>query len=174
MDPRPAPSVGRVPIFQQPFAGDFPLANFFDHDLPFEFVDTNGFILTSWGAKTKGTDGHDGYDWLMPEGTPLLAVADGVVSVAGSFPVGPNCPIKDAGQALRVTIQHTGTEFQSMYTHMSRIDVKQGDRVRAGEQIGLSGNTGCSFSPHLHFWALRRDPRTQRYVRDLPPENWSS
>src|SRR5690348_7607887 len=81
--PQPSPTNAVLPIFQKPFGGDYPLVNFFDHNLPFEFNTTpgiaNDFQLTWWGERTFGIDGHSGYDWLMPEGTPLLAAADGTV-----------------------------------------------------------------------------------------------
>ena len=72
-----------LPIFGRPFAGAFPIGNFFDHDKPID-GDANGYVLTSCSARDAGqVDGHPGYDWRMPEGTPLLAVADAVVLTAG-------------------------------------------------------------------------------------------
>ena len=64
-----------MPFFSKPFAGDFPIGNLFDHDKPLVFNDSNGYLLTLCGnrdnARDSGqTDGHDGYDWRMTEGTP--------------------------------------------------------------------------------------------------------
>src|SRR5260221_14782232 len=93
--PRPQPGPGNtvVPLLRAPFEGDFEVGNLFDHDLPFEFEDDNGTMLTFWGERIyPGIDGHNGIDWRMPEGTPLLAATDGKVVRAGPRPPF-NCPI---------------------------------------------------------------------------------
>jgi murein DD-endopeptidase MepM/ murein hydrolase activator NlpD len=75
-----------MPVFCKPFSGDYGTVNFFDHDLPFEFNDHNGYQLAWFGWKfSAGIDGHNGYDWAMPEGTPLLAVAPGTVVFADAI-----------------------------------------------------------------------------------------
>ena len=82
----PSAASARVaqPLFSRPFSGDFPTGNLFDHDTPFVFADANGYQITMCGAReTNQVDGHDGYDWRMPEGTPVFAVADGLVMFAG-------------------------------------------------------------------------------------------
>ena len=91
------------------------------------------------------------YKW---ERTPLRAVADGVVSFAGTGQPF-SCPTLEgrtvSGQV--VEIEHmappsitsiTGERLRSLYHHLSRIDVRTGERVQAGQQVTLSGNTGCS------------------------------
>ena len=103
-------------------------------------------------------DGHPGYDWRIAEGTRLLAVADGFVLTAGLEP--PHfCPeLSRTVQALRVQLVHaapTGVLYVSVYGHLSRIDVQEGASVSEGTLIGLSGNTGCSGTPHLHFGVAR-------------------
>jgi murein DD-endopeptidase len=55
-----------------------------------------------------------------------------------------------------IRIRHTGT-MRSSYAHLSRIDVNPGQAVRAGQRIGVSGNSGRSTGPHLHF-SLSRQP----------------
>lgn len=135
------------------------IVNVFDHDKPHEFTDNNGYLLSYWGEKTTGIDGHNGYDWLVNEGTPVRAVADGTVLSAGPETPGP-CPVlgNQIVSGLWVEIGHATTPNElilSQYGHFSRIDVKVGDRVKAGQQIGLSGTTGCSTGPHLHFSAWR-------------------
>ena len=72
-----------APFLRKPFAGDYPITNVFDHDLPIVWADANGHSLTFFGERTVGLDGHQGYDFAMPEGTPLLAAAAGVVTRAG-------------------------------------------------------------------------------------------
>jgi hypothetical protein len=79
----------------------------------------------------------------MPVGTPLKAVMDGVVSKAQSGS-------GERSYGLYVEIQHSGGK-STLYAHMSKIMVNVGDNVTKGQIIGLSGNTGFSTGPHLHF-----------------------
>ncbi len=116
-------------------------------------------------------NGHNGYDWRMPEGTPLLAVADGLVMHAGlEEPF--NCPpLGRTVQAIYVQLRHRGAdglEYISIYGHLSRVGVAEGDLVTSGTTVGWSGNTGCSGTPHLHFGTFKgRDGnfRADRSVR---------
>ena len=172
--PRPGAGNTVLPLFSRPFKDDFRIGQFFDHDLPFQWTDTNGYQMTPWGKRVwVGIDGHDGYDYDMPEGTPLLAVADGkVVSAAPEAP--RSCPFFDhLVSGLVVNIEYPAGEgrpvTRSRYAHLSRIDVKAGQTVRRGEQIGLSGNTGCSSAPHVHFGTYRLVG--QRYVK-IDPYGW--
>jgi murein DD-endopeptidase MepM/ murein hydrolase activator NlpD len=175
--PRPGPQTEVLPLFQKPFAGEFPLANFFDHDLPFQYQAHNGYQLTWWGERTGGVDGHEAYDWLMPEGTPVLAAADGVVRSAGeSAPL--YCALVDREvRELAVLVTHPfpGREGEvaivTGYAHLSRVDVEAGRAVRQGQQVGLSGTTGCSTGPHLHFNVRRFEPGTGR-VALIDPYGW--
>ena len=174
-----ASSASRVnPIFSKPFRGDFPTGNLFDHDKPTPFGDGNSYALSTCGvqvADTPNVNGHDGYDWRMPEGTPLFAVAAGEVLVAGqSSPL--FCPaFGRTVQALVVALRHidaNGDVFVSLYGHLSRVDVAVGQTVGDGAAIGLSGNTGCSGTPHLHFGAMRPVPSGLYVVID--PYGWHS
>lgn len=90
------------------------------------------------------TGGHNGLDWGIPEGTPIRATADGLVTVAG---------MDSTGYGLHVRIQHT--EWLSIYGHLSRLAVSRDAKVKAGDIIGYSGNTGNSTGPHLHFEVRR-------------------
>ena len=148
-------------FFDKPFDGDFPVSNLFDHDLPLQFVDVNGYavdhegVQRNIGAPGAGIDGHEGHDWVMPTGTGLKAVADGKVITAGdsmfpcpAFPGSPIVTQKD------VQIQHqasNGDYYVSRYAHLDTIAVSVGDIVKTGQNLGTSGNTGCSTAPHLHF-----------------------
>lgn len=167
-----------MPFFNKPFAGEFPIGNLFDHDKPGVFSDSNGYLLTMCGerdsAKDTGqTDGHDGYDWRMAEGTPILAVADGLVMFGGQE-VSNFCPPLDRNvQALYVQLLHhapDGTEFVTIYGHLSRVDAVAGAVVTAGTVIGLSGNTGCSGTPHLHFGTFRG--RSNGSYAVIDPYGW--
>ena len=93
-----------------------------------------------WGATGSWARYHTGQDFRCPSGTPLYAVQDGTVvsDNAGGW----------AG--IHVSIKY-GSGASSMYCHMSSKAVKVGDKVKAGQVIGKSGNTGRSFGPHCHF-----------------------
>jgi hypothetical protein len=160
--PQPGPGNTVVPLFQQPFAGEADVSNFFDHDLAFEFTDTNGYQLTWWGQRVSpGVDGHDGIDFRLDVGTPLLAAADGTVTFDGEEAPFYCTSLGQTVAGLWVDLQHTvqvngsRTTIVSEYGHLSRIDAQVGQRVARGQQIGLSGNTGCSTAPHVHFATLR-------------------
>jgi murein DD-endopeptidase MepM/ murein hydrolase activator NlpD len=158
-NPTAASARQALPFFLRPFAGHFPIGNHFDHDRPGVFADTNGYVLTMCGERDQTqTDGHDGYDWRMAEGTPIRAVAEGLVMFAGTQ-APANCPpLGRSVQAIYVQLRHLapdGTEFISIYGHLSRVSVAQGDVIAAGTVVGSSGNTGCSGTPHLHFGVFR-------------------
>ena len=84
---------------------------------------------------------HNGTDWSAPVGTEIHATADGVVVKAGK-----NHP--SMGNYIEI---RNGKHYSTRFLHMSELDVKVGDRVSRGEVIGLSGNTGLSTGPHLHY-----------------------
>lgn len=83
---------------------------------------------------------HSGLDYCGGESTPVLAAADGVVVFTGLLTVRGNATIIDHGRGV-----YTG------YYHQSQILVNVGDRVQAGEKIGMVGATGRVTGPHLHF-----------------------
>ncbi len=87
---------------------------------------------------------HNGVDIAAPSGTPIVAPADGVVVLAG--------PPQFSLEGNLVIIDH-GMGVNSAYLHLSRVDVRPGDRVRRGQCIGAVGTTGRSTGPHLH-WGL--------------------
>src|SRR5699024_5490931 len=84
---------------------------------------------------------HNGTDFAAPIGTPVLATADGVVSRVRNQPYAGIC----------VEIEHAGGSFKTRYLHLSKAQVNRGQRVKSGQQIALSGNTGRSTGPHLHY-----------------------
>ena len=107
---------------------------------PMEFSRvTSGFamrmhpILNSWKQ-------HKGVDFGAPMGTPIRAVGDGVVDFAGW----------QNGYGNVVEIRHSA-QRSTLYAHMSRIDVKRGEKVEQGEHIGAVGMTGWATGPHVHF-----------------------
>ena len=82
---------------------------------------------------------HAGIDFGAPIGSQVRSVADGKVEIAG--------PVSGFGNHVRV--QHKG--FETSYSHLSEIMVTVGATVTQGQVVGLSGNTGLSTGPHLHF-----------------------
>ena len=107
---------------------------------PLEFSRvTSGFkmrlhpIFNQWRA-------HTGVDYAAAVGTSVRSVGDGVVSFAG----------KQGGYGNVVQVQHSGNQ-STLYAHLSKILVRQGQRVSQAEKIALSGATGWATGPHLHF-----------------------
>ena len=93
---------------------------------------------------TKRRSPHNGTDFAVPVGTTILAAGDGVVvksqyhSLAGNY----------------IVIKH-GREYMTRYLHLSKRQVKVGDKVKMGQRIAKSGNTGRSTGPHLHFELIK-------------------
>lgn len=88
----------------------------------------------------RGHEFHNGIDFIVDRGTPVMATAPGRVEAAGYD--GPN--------GNRVSIDH-GFGYRSVYAHLSGTSVKAGEQVQRGQVIGLSGSTGRSSGPHLHY-----------------------
>jgi hypothetical protein len=101
--------------------------------------------------------GQHAVDWTMPEETPVLAARGGVVveAVASFSKSGLTDDMRDKGN--RVIIRHDDGTF-ALYWHLAHngVEVKVGQKVKEGERIALSGNTGFSATPHLHFMAYKQ------------------
>jgi murein DD-endopeptidase MepM/ murein hydrolase activator NlpD len=89
---------------------------------------------------TKRREFHEGIDIANYVGTPIYAPADGVVVSCGWR----------RGYGRRIKIRH-GFGYETVYGHLSRIMVRKGQSVRRGDLIGLSGDSGRSTGPHLHY-----------------------
>lgn len=83
---------------------------------------------------------HCGVDFAMPLGTPVLAVSDGEVVVSKN----------GNGAGNYVAIRH-GRQYMTRYMHLNKLLVKPGQKVKRGDRIALSGNSGRSTGPHLHY-----------------------
>jgi len=93
----------------------------------------------------KKQDFHKGIDFSAEVGTPVQSTASGTVkSITNS----------QGGYGLHLEIQH-GDGFITKYAHLSEIKVKEGEMVTLGQVIGLSGNTGWSTAPHLHYEVIK-------------------
>ena len=117
-----------------------------------------GRVRRGFTARGRNPNYHEGLDIPVPDGTAVRAGAAGKVLFAGEEP-------RQFGKL--VVIDHGGG-LQSAYAFLSRITVKEGDAVRQGERVGLSGHTGLARGPELHF-EIRRNNRPIDPVGQLPP-----
>lgn len=98
---------------------------------------------------TRERKGHTGVDYGAPRGTPVYTVGPGTVEFAGT----------QSGYGKIVIVRHRDHAIETRYAHLSRIDVKEGDTVAAGDAVGAVGSTGVATGPHLHFeWRINGDP----------------
>ena len=108
----------------------------------------NGFISSYFGERADPFDGletfHKGVDFAGSPGSPVVAVAAGVVTWAG----------ERTGYGKLIEINH-GDGFTTRYAHNERTLVTVGQTVKRGERIALMGSTGRSTGPHVHFEVLR-------------------
>ena len=122
---------------------------------------SSGFIRPVQGGRISSVFGsqrilngtpknpHNGTDIAVPRGTPVYAMTDGIVRlVADNFYYSGNFVMLDHGQGL-----------SSVYLHMNKLDVEDGQRVKKGEKIGEVGTTGRSTGPHLHWGVQWFDKR---------------
>jgi murein DD-endopeptidase MepM/ murein hydrolase activator NlpD len=128
--------------------------------LPSGMPVTQGYIASGFGDRSDPFDGHQaihmGVDFAAPEGTPVHAVADGVVTYAG----------ERSGYGNVVEIDH-GNGYVTRYAHNSAFVAQVGMRVHAGQTIAKVGSTGRSTGPHCHFevWLNGRAVNPMAYVK---------
>jgi murein DD-endopeptidase MepM/ murein hydrolase activator NlpD len=116
-------------------------------------VPVGSFVLTSpFGHRvspfTNASDFHSGIDLAAREGTPVLAAGGGRVVYASRFPLRRNVRWWRYGNV--VVMSHDGG-YITIYAHLQDIQVRRGQQLTRGEQLGTVGNTGWSTSPHLHY-----------------------
>lgn len=108
---------------------------------------SDGPVVSGYGVRyhpiLKVRMMHSGIDIVVPVGTPVFATGDGVVTEAG----------RNVGYGNYIEIKHGDTGYSTLYAHLSKIPshIKRGRAVVRGEEIALSGNTGRSSGPHLHY-----------------------
>ena len=108
---------------------------------------------------------HAGIDFGADTGTPIMATGDGHIEKIIK---------KRTGYGKHIIINH-GYGYKTLYAHMSTIDVRTGQKVKKGEQIGKVGNTGTSTAPHLHYEVIYKGKKINpiHYVIDgLSPEEY--
>ena len=108
---------------------------------------SGGKLTSGFGRRSRPTAGastyHKGVDWAVPTGTTVVASCGGTVVKAGW----------GSGYGYVIYIQHEDGS-QTRYGHLSRVLVSSGQKVVQGQKIALSGNTGVTTGPHLHFEIL--------------------
>lgn len=116
---------------------------------------------------TKARKKHFGMDFTAPRGTPIYASGDGKVIRADQG---------SAGYGKHVRIDH-GFGYISLYAHMSKYNVRKGQKVKRGDLIGFVGNTGRSKAPHLHYEVHKNGVKINPinfYYGNLSPEEFEA
>jgi murein DD-endopeptidase MepM/ murein hydrolase activator NlpD len=119
---------------------------------------TSRFSRARFHPILRETRPHLGVDYGAPAGTPVVAAAGGVVRLAGSR----------AGYGKTVRLRHANG-FETLYGHLSRIEVAPGQRVSQGQRIGAVGRTGLATGPHLDYRMLRNGAFVDPLKVQLPP-----
>ncbi len=110
---------------------------------------TDRIAVSGFGMRTHPVHGdvrmHQGVDLDAPEGSPIAAISDGIVTFAG-----------ERGSYGNLVIVDHGGGFETRYAHQQFLSVQTGDLVTAGDILGAVGSTGTSTGPHLHL-EVRKD-----------------
>lgn len=179
-----------LPVFDAPFDAETVGGNGFDFArgetldvAEFGQPSSNASIVDWRGQDRTGggwADEHNGIDYNLPIGTPLYAVADGVVLASHARKVS-QCGRRCSPSQEEILVQHRFSDsdpaaptyaetFVTYYAHLDVRLVQTGDTVVRGQVIGYSGNTGCSSGPHLHFGVKRlSNTASEWYDADFTP-----
>ena len=103
-----------------------------------------GVTTSKFGDKADRLSAHMGHDWAVNTGTKVMAAADGIVEKA----------YYSDSYGYNVLIMH-GNGLETRYAHLSSLSVTSGQKVKKKQIIGLSGTTGNSTGPHLHFEVIK-------------------
>lgn len=121
-----------------------------------------GTILSPFYRKLKS---HQGVDYSIGEGSSVFATADGVIKEVSD---------KNSTMGKTIVIDH-GNGYQTSYSHLLETLVKRGQQVRRGDVIALSGNSGLSLAPHLHYEVRYNDMRVNPihfFFMELTPDEY--
>ncbi|MDR2936976.1 MAG: M23 family metallopeptidase [Rikenellaceae bacterium] len=125
-------------------------------------------LATSYGMRIhpfyKTLAMHQGVDYVVPQETRVFATADGTVARVQTA----------AATGLSITLSH-GNGYETAYNHLDKALVHEGDRVRRGEIIASSGDTGLSLAPHLHYEVRLRGMRVDPihyFFNELGPDRY--
>ncbi len=116
---------------------------------------------------TKARKMHRGMDFTAPRGVPIYATGDGKIKRADN---------KSSGYGKHIRIDH-GYGYMSLYAHMSKYNVRKGQKVKRGDLIGFVGNTGRSEAPHVHYEVFKDGERINPinfYYGSLSPEEFQN
>ena len=134
---------------------------------------STGLLRYLYGSDGSNNDlrVHHGIDISNPTGTEVVAVADGIVAEAGMGHFNEWESITSYGNVVSIEhdVGYQGKKLYTLYAHLSEILVQPGQRVNAGQVIGLVGSTGASSGPHVHF-EVRLERNAWRSVRN--PDLW--
>lgn len=107
-----------------------------------------GITTSGFGDTISRTASHNGHDWAVNTGTKVRAAAEGVVELA----------YFSESYGYNILINHNNG-FKTRYAHLSEVKVSKGEKVEQSQVIALSGSTGCSTGPHLHFEVVKDGKR---------------
>jgi murein DD-endopeptidase MepM/ murein hydrolase activator NlpD len=130
----------------------------------------SGRVISGFGMRVHPIHNfrkmHTGLDMEAATNTPVYATGDGSVKFAG---------VSRYGYGIHIDIDH-GFGYETKYAHLSKLAVENGQKVKRGDIIGYSGNTGLSKGPHLHYEIIKDgekiDPVDYFYEEDLSPEEF--
>ena len=107
-----------------------------------------GITTSGFGDTISRTASHNGHDWAVNTGTKVRAAAEGVVELA----------YFSESYGYNILINHNNG-FKTRYAHLSEVKVSKGEKVEQSQVITLSGSTGFSTGPHLHFEVVKDGKR---------------
>lgn len=107
-----------------------------------------GITTSGFGDTISRTASHNGHDWAVNTGTKVRAAAEGVVELA----------YFSESYGYNILINHNNG-FKTRYAHLSEVKVSKGEKVEQSQVIALSGSTGFSTGPHLHFEVVKNGKR---------------
>ena len=125
--------------------------------LAFDARVTSSFNPKRFHPISKKVKPHNGTDFGAPTGTPIRSVADGTVVFAG----------RNGGHGNFIKIEHQ-SPYKTSYSHLSKISVKKGQKVKQGQIIGKVGSTGASTGPHLHYQVWKNDKYVDAMKEKMP------